>query len=80
MKNELPKRLTKPEREEMCRIIVEFLGPKKALLWWQAENPMFGGVAPFYMMQMGLERKVYQFVMDAHEANTTPPAGGKNDL
>lgn len=55
------------ERADLNQFVLDFLGPRKARLWWITANPMFGGVSPAALIAVGREEKVYEFIRDAKE-------------
>ena len=61
--------ITIEERADLEQYVRDLLGADKAGLWWRSANPMFGGLAPDYLMQMGRSEAVYKFIAAAREAN-----------
>ena len=46
-------------------------------LWLRTDNPMFGGLAPLYLLSCGQWRIVLDFVREAREANAAAEAAVK---
>lgn len=62
--------LTPEQREQMPKWVREILGPDKAVKWWKLNNPLLGGATPWQMtLSAWGEKKLYNFIRDAHEAN-----------
>lgn len=65
------RRVNPADRREMARIVRATLGHEKAVLWWSTPNPMFGNVSPMWMASdPERERKLRNFIFDAHQNNT----------
>ena len=62
-------------RQETIRVIFAMLDVffngnfKKTDTWIRTKNPLLGGLRPWDMLEMGRERKLYKFVMNAIEEN-----------
>ena len=62
-------------RQETIRVIFAMLDVffngnfKKTDAWIRTKNPLLGGLRPWDMLEMGRERKLYKFVMNAIEEN-----------
>lgn len=54
------------------------LGSQKAGLWWRSANPMFGGISPDQLCQVGRSEAVYKFIAAAREANGDEPMPSVN--
>ena len=46
--------------------------PWKALVWWQAPNPLLGGISPVDMLKIGREEKLLKFIKGQLAENEPP--------
>jgi hypothetical protein len=42
--------------------VMDFLGPEKAALWWDAPNPLLGNVSPNDMVRLGKQDRLFQWI------------------
>lgn len=53
--------------EQAKEFVIEVLGEEKAKLWWITKNPHLGGVEPAYMITIGREEKLLQWIENIKE-------------
>ncbi len=53
--------------EEAKEFVIKVLGEEKAEYWWKTENPSLGGLIPDYLIAIGREKKLLQFIECAKE-------------
>jgi hypothetical protein len=63
-----------PDRKEIFTLLHSFFGKDlagriRALTWYNANNPLLGGVSPKHMVQVGRSDKVLSFIRGKLEEN-----------
>lgn len=53
--------------DEAKEYVIKVLGEEKAKLWWKTKNPHLGGMSPDYMLQVGREKKLLQWIEASKE-------------